>query len=55
MASSFKKTKVKLDQLTYIGMLLMIEKNTRGGICHASYSYEKAKRKTMKDFDKNKV
>ena len=32
MASSFKKTKVKLDLLTDIDMLLMVEKDIRGGI-----------------------
>ena len=33
--AAFKKTKVKLDLLTDIGMLLMIEKGIRGGICHS--------------------
>ena len=33
MASSFKKTKVKLDLLTDIDMLLMVEKGIRRGIC----------------------
>ena len=32
MASSFKKTRVKLDLLTDIDMLLMVEKDIRGGI-----------------------
>ena len=30
-----KKTKVKLELLTDIYMLLMVEKGTRGGICQA--------------------
>ena len=30
-----KKTKVKLDLLTDIGMLLMAEKGIRGGICNS--------------------
>ena len=36
-AADFKKTKVKLDLLTDIGMLLMIEKGIRGRICHSIY------------------
>ena len=35
-------------------MLLMVEKGTRGGICHAIHMYAKANNKYMKDFDKNK-
>ena len=35
MASSLKKTKVKLDLLIDIDILLMIEKSIRGGICQA--------------------
>ena len=37
MASSFKKTKVNLDLLTDIEMLLIAEKNIRGGIFHPIY------------------
>ena len=33
--AALKKTKVKLDLLTDIDMLLMITKGIRGGICHA--------------------
>ena len=32
-----KKTKVKIDLLTDIDMLLMVEKVIRGGICHFIY------------------
>ena len=32
--AAFKKTKVKLELLTDIDMLLMLEKGIRGGICH---------------------
>ena len=37
MASSLKKTKVKLDLFTDINMLVMLEKGIRGGLCHAIY------------------
>ena len=35
--ATLKKTKVKLDLLTNIDMLLIVEKGTRGGICHSIY------------------
>ena len=54
MASSFKKTKVKLDLLTDINMLLMVEKVIRGGICQSVFRYAKANNKYMKDYDANK-
>ena len=31
-----KKTKVKSDFLTDINILLMVEKGTRGGMCHST-------------------
>ena len=54
MVSSFKKTKVKLDLLFDIDMLLMVEKGIRGGICHSIYRYGKANNKYMKDYDRDK-
>ena len=54
MTSSFKKAKVKLDLLTNIDMLLMVEKYIRGGICNSIYRYAKVKYKYIKDYDKNK-
>ena len=35
--ASFKKAKVKLDLVTDIDMLLIVEKSFRGGICHSIY------------------
>ena len=35
-------------------MLLMVEKEIRGGICHAIHRYTKANNKYMKNYDKNK-
>ena len=35
-------------------MLLMVEKDIRGGICHAIHWYTKANNKFLKDYDKNK-
>ena len=54
MASSLKKNKVKLDLLTDIDMLFMVEKRIREGICHSIYQYAKANNKYRKDYDKNK-
>ena len=49
-----KKTEVKLDLLTDVDMLLMVEKGVRGGICHAIYRYAKANNKSMKNYNKGK-
>ena len=52
--AALKKTNVKLDLLTDIDMLLMVEKGIRGEICHSIYLYTKSNNKYMKDYDKNK-
>ena len=48
-----KKTGVKLELLTDIDMLLMVEKGIRGGMCQAVHRYVKANNKYMKSYDKN--
>ena len=54
MASNLKKeTKVKLDFLTDIDILLMLEEGIRGGICHAIHRHAKANNKYMENYDKN--
>ena len=44
--------KAKLDFLTEVDMLLMVEKVIRGGKCHATYQYAIANNKYMKSYDK---
>ena len=51
--AAFKKTKIKIDFLTDISMLLMVEKGIRGGMCHSIYQYAKANSKYMKDYKEN--
>ena len=43
-----KKAKLKLDLLTDINTLLMVEKGIRGRICHSIYQYAKSNNKYMK-------
>ena len=52
--TGFKKTKLELELLTDVDILLMVEKEVRGGICHSINRYAKVDDKYMKDFDKNK-
>ena len=52
--AALKKTEVKLELLTDIDMLLMVEKGIRLGICHAFHRYAKPNNKYMKGYNKNK-
>ena len=52
--AALKKTKIKLDLLTDIDMLLIVEKGIRGVICHLIYRYAKTNKKYVKNYDKNK-
>ena len=45
-----KKTKVELELLTNIDMLLMVEKGTRNRICPAIHRHAKANNKYMKNY-----
>ena len=49
-----KNTKVELDLLTDIDVLLMVEKEIRGRICYVIHRYEKANNRYMKKYGKNK-
>ena len=49
-----KKNGVKLELLTDIDMLLMLEKGMKGGMCQATYRYAKENNKYMKNYDENK-
>ena len=49
-----KMTEIKLELLTDVDMLLMLEKGIRAGICHAVHRYAKSNSKYKKSYNKNK-
>ena len=46
-----KETGVKLEFLTDVDMLLMVEKGIGGGICCETHRYGKANNKYMKEYN----
>ena len=55
MASLLKKTGVKLELLTDIDMLLMVEKGIRGGISQAIHRHAKANNRYMKNYNEDTI
>ena len=53
LQACLKKTEIRLELLTDIGMLLMIEKGIRDRICHTIHRHVKANNKYVKNYDKN--
>ena len=51
---ALKKTEVKLELLTDIDMLSMVEKGIRGEIRHAIHNYAKSVNKYINGYDKKK-
>ena len=49
-----KTTKLKLDLLTDIDMLLMLYNGIRGWICYTIHWYAKANNKYTKNYDENR-
>ena len=49
-----KITGVKLELITDINILLMIERGVHGGVCHVMSSYVEANIKYMNNYDENK-
>ena len=52
--AALKRNEVKIELLTDINMLLIVEISITGEICHTILWYAKANKKYMKDYDKNK-
>ena len=52
--AALKTTEVKLESITDIDMLLMVEEGIRRGMCHAINQYSKGNNKYTKEYDKNK-
>ena len=48
-----KKTNIEVELLTDYDMLLMVEEEIKGGICHSIHRYAKANNKYMKNYNNN--
>ena len=55
LEACLKLSKVKLELLTDLDMLLMFEKGIRGGISQAIHKYAKSNNKYMKSYNKNVI
>ena len=51
--AALKRIEVKIELLTDVDMLLIVEKRIRRRICHTLYQYAKANNKYMKEYDEN--
>ena len=49
-----KKTRVKLELLKDMDILLMVKEGIRGGICHSMHRHARANNRYLKYYDKNK-
>ena len=49
-----KHSGIKLERISDIDVLLMLEEGRRGGICHSVFRHAKVNNKYMKDYDKKK-
>ena len=54
MGNLFKKDRNRVRIINWHWYVIMVEKGTRNGICHAIYRYSKAKNNYMRTYDKNK-
>lgn len=54
MGGISEKAEVELELLTDIDMLLMVEKDIRGGICLVIHLHTKANNNYMKNYDPSK-
>ena len=48
-----KHSEIKLELISDINMLLLLEEGIRGGICHSVFRHAKANNRYMKDYDEN--
>ena len=52
--AALKKTEMKLELLSGIDILLIVEKEIKVGVCHVIHQCAKANNKHMNDYDKSK-